>query len=72
MTGERPSNGTFKHDDGGGSGGGRIHDRGVVTIIAIERSMAASEGRGRSSVAEAGEIHRRRLGMQTVGVLFFE
>ncbi|KAL0672251.1 hypothetical protein Bca4012_000231 [Brassica carinata] len=64
MTGERLSNGTFKHDDGGGSGGSRIHEGGVVTNIAMERSMAASEGGGKSSVAEAGEIHRRRLGMR--------
>ncbi|WZY74998.1 hypothetical protein YC2023_021382 [Brassica napus] len=31
----------------------------------MERSMAASKGGGRSSVAEAGEIHRRRLGMRS-------
>ncbi|KAF3485672.1 hypothetical protein F2Q69_00056631 [Brassica cretica] len=30
----------------------------------MERSMAASEGGERSSVAEAGEIHRKRLGMR--------
>ena len=64
MTGERPSNGTFKHDDGGRSGRGRIHDGGVVTIIVMERNMAASEGGGRNSVAEAGEIHQRRIGMR--------
>ena len=62
MTGERDSSGAFKHGDGSGSGGGRRHDRGVVIIMAMERSRAASVGGGKSGVAVAGEIHRRRLG----------
>ncbi|XP_048622846.1 GDT1-like protein 3 [Brassica napus] len=34
----------------------------------MERSMAASEGGGRSSVAEAGEIHRRIIGLRNLGL----
>ena len=64
MTGERDSSGAFKHGDGGGSGGGRRHDGGVVIIMAMERSRTASEGRGKSGMAVAGEIHWKRLGMR--------
>ncbi|KAH0886670.1 hypothetical protein HID58_062766, partial [Brassica napus] len=51
MTGERDSSEEFKHGDGGGSGGSRRHDGGVVIVMAMERSRAASEGGGKSSVA---------------------
>uniref|UniRef100_M4FCW3 Uncharacterized protein n=1 Tax=Brassica campestris TaxID=3711 RepID=M4FCW3_BRACM len=61
---ERDSSGAFKHGDSSGSGGGRRHDGGVVIIMAMERSRAASVGGGKSGVAVAGEIHRRRLGMR--------
>lgn len=61
MTGERVSSGAFKHDDGGGSGGGLRHDGEVITIIAMEKSRTASERGGKNGMAVAGEIHRRRL-----------
>lgn len=57
MTGKRASSGAYIIDGRGGSGGGRRHD-GVVIIMVKDRSRATSEGRGKSGLAGAGEIHQ--------------
>ncbi|KAL0741980.1 hypothetical protein Bca4012_083493 [Brassica carinata] len=64
MTGTKASSRTRLHGGGGRSGRGLRHDGGLVTIITMERSRAASKGGGGEiGMAGAKEIHqKRRLG----------
>ncbi|KAL0773169.1 hypothetical protein Bca101_038320 [Brassica carinata] len=47
-----------RNDGSGGSRGGRTHDGGIVTIMAMKRSRAVSERGGKSGVVGARNIHR--------------